>query len=181
MFRRENRGRVAALLSEESKRKRQRINTTNIQITFVAWILEFTAGLIHLPVRFIKDKSIARLLIVLDIIVNFILIPIVYVLNNDVNKGIIVAEGWFQGFRKLISRRSTVVPEQNNEGENPGNPNPNPNPIPAPIPTISANIAALETRDHRHGNNLPQATSDGFTAQQLHPVTDELKVHKWFI
>ena len=164
----EHRGHVRALLTEEAKLKRQRTNTVNIQITFISWLLELIGGLIILPIRFIEVKWIVRWLILSDIVVNFILIPIVYVLNNDVNKGIIVAEGWLRGFRMLMNRRSIVAPEQNNEEHNPGNPNL----VPVPIPTISGNIAELENRDHRRGNNLRQATSDGFTTQRLFAVAD---------
>ena len=89
-----------------------------------------------------------------------------YVLNNDVNKAVIVAEGWVRGFRRLINCGSTVVPEQNNDVENPGNPNP----IPVPIPR---NTVGLRNRDQ--GNNLHQATSVGFTSQRLYAVEDAVE------
>ena len=153
------------MLYEETKRKRQRTKTINIQITVISWSLEFIAGLIFILIWFIENR---RIVIISDMVVNFILIPLVYVMNNDVNKGIIVAEGWLRGFRRLINQRFTVVPNQNNEGENPGNRNP----VPAPIPSISRNIAERENRERRRGNNLCQATSVGFTAQRLYAATD---------
>ena len=89
-------------------------------------------------------------------------------LNNDVNKAVVEAEGLFRGFRRLINLESAVAPEQNNEADNPGNPNP----APVRIPTSSRNISELENRVHRHSNNFCQATSVGFTDQRLYAVED---------
>ena len=167
----DTRGHISALLSEESKRKRQRSNTINIQMTFISWSLEFIAGVTYLPVRFIKIQSLAMVLIMLDIILNFIFIPMSYVLNNDVNKAIIVAHGWLQGFRRLLSPGSIVVPEQQENGENPGNPDI----VPNPIPSVSGNIAVLENRGHRLVNNRLHNTSSGFTPQPLYAVENAVE------
>ena len=140
-------------------------------MTFISWSLEFIAGLFCWIHWISKNEVIVRWFVLSDIVLNFILLPMSYVLNNDVNKAIIVADGWVQGIRRLINRKSIVVPEQNNEVENPGNPNP----IPFPIPTISRNIDALENQGHRHGNNFSQPTSVGFTTQQLPTVADQIE------
>ena len=137
-------------------------------MTFISWSLEFIAGLIIFLFWFIKNPVVVKWLALLDIVINFILIPISYVLNNDINKAVIVAQGWVQGFRRLINRESRVAPKQNNGVENPGNANP----VPVPIPTSSRNISELANRGQRHRNNLRQATSVGFTAQQLNTVED---------
>ena len=140
-------------------------------MTFISWSLEFIAGLTYLPVRFMKIRWVVSWLVILDIVLNFILIPMSFVFNNDVNKAIIVAHGWVQWFRRLINRGPIVAPKQQDEEENP----PNPNPIPAPIPTISGNIDALENRGNTHGNGLPRATSSGFMSQQLYPVENTIE------
>ena len=137
-------------------------------MTFISWSLEFIAGFCYLPIRFAKNQWVVRCFGLADLVFNFILIPMSYVLHNDVNKAIIVAEGWVLGFRRLINREPSNDPEQNNEVENPVNPNP----LPVPIPTISRNISELENRGRRHGNNVCQRTSIGMTAQQLDTVAD---------
>ena len=159
------------MLSEESKRKRQRANTINIQMTFISWLLEFFAGLMYITIRFIKNRVVLNLLGISDIILNFVLIPMTYVLNNDVNKAIIVAHGWVQGFRRLINLGSVVVPEENNEEENPANPDT----APVRIPTTSRNIVERKNRRRRRNNNRRQGNSEGFTSQRLYAVADAME------
>ena len=136
-------------------------------MTFISWSLEFIAGITYLPVRFIKFQSVQVFLVLLDTVLNFTLIPMSYVLNNDVNKAIIVAHGWLQGVRRLISRGSIVVPEQHDDPVNPGNPDP----VPNPIPSISGNIDALDNRFH----NRLRTMSSGFTSQPLYAVENAVQ------
>ena len=102
------------LLSEESRRKRKRSNAINIQITFITWLLEFSAGILCAVVYFTASKVASRWLAFLDMTLNFILIPSSYIINNDVNKAVIIAHGWIQGFRRMFSLTTPDEPNQDN-------------------------------------------------------------------
>ena len=140
-LRSENKSSLAALLSEDSKRKRQRTNTINIKMTFISWLLEFTAGAIIIPTRY-YSPTVGRWVAGADIVLNFILIPASYVMHNEVNRKVIIADGWIRGCRRLLtSSTPTVDPAQNNDQgaiNNPGS-------VPPPIRTIAGNIKALDS------------------------------------
>ena len=102
-------------LSEESKRKRQRSNAINIQITFMTWLFEFTAGILCAVVYFIDSKVASRWIGFIDITLNFLLIPSSYIINHDVNKALILAHGWIQGFRRMFNHENHNEQPHNNE------------------------------------------------------------------
>ena len=141
----ENKEFIKACLSEESKRRRRRQYSVNIRMTTISWALEFTCGLLAIGyLTFYHSHqsesydSIVFIGLLLDQFINFVLIPGSLVLNNDVNKDIVVDHGWCQGLRNaFVSSKVSPVP---------GNPQEHPvvhNPIPRPIPTISGNLEML--------------------------------------
>ena len=86
-------------MSEESRIKRRRINKVNIQITAIAWSIEFATGLIACGLRAQSqnpDSSVELTvgIIVIDACLNFIIIPSIYLLNNENSKKRIIDEGW---------------------------------------------------------------------------------------
>ena len=99
------------MLNEEAKVKRNRSNIINIQIAFIAWLLELMAGLVCWITYFIDSKVASRWLGISDMALNFIFIPLSYVLNNDVNKAVIVGNGWIQGLGSLFRKDSEVAQE----------------------------------------------------------------------
>ena len=95
----QNKSFLETVLSEESRIKRRRINKVNIQITAIAWSIEFATGLIACSLRAQAqnpDSSVELTvgIILIDACLNFIIIPSVYLLNNESNKKRIINEGW---------------------------------------------------------------------------------------
>ena len=75
----------------------------NIQITAIAWSIEFATGLIACSLRAQAqnpDSSVELTvgIILIDACLNFIIIPSVYLLNNEGNKKRIINEGWSKIF-----------------------------------------------------------------------------------
>ena len=99
------------MLNEEAKVKRNRSNIINIQIAFIAWLLELMAGIVCWITYLIDSKVASRWLGISDMALNFIFIPLSYVLNNDVNKAVIVGNGWIQGLGSLLRKDSEVAQE----------------------------------------------------------------------
>ena len=95
----QNKSFLETVLSEESRIKRRRINKVNIQITTIAWSIEFATGLIACSLRAQSqnpDSSVELTvgIILIDCCLNFIIIPSIYLLNNENSKKRIIDEGW---------------------------------------------------------------------------------------
>ena len=142
-------------------------------MTFISWFLEFTTGVGGVVIRLFNDLDIDIInwLVFIDVCLNFIIIPSSYILNNEVNKKLIIANGWCKGFRRLF-QTNKVNPVQNEELELAVVPAP----VPPPIPTISGNINALlqQNLPENIANNLERSfetAADRQSAQNSHTPT----------
>ena len=132
----ENKDSVNASLSEESRIKRNRKNTINLQMTIISWSLEFVAGLISLIIvrrshllpagnvvvdSYISDYIMRVFIFFSPVFLNFILIPSSYLTNTAINKKIIIVEGWWKWLTKIFSPER-VSPTQNEAQEENRNP-----------------------------------------------------------
>ena len=81
-FRWENGEALEKLLSEDSRRKRNRNITINIQMTAISWLVEFVAGIIVLvTATFIMNDYTSQILAVTDSFLCFVVIPSSYILK----------------------------------------------------------------------------------------------------
>ena len=94
-------------------------------MTIISWMLELLASIICLIYYFVDDGGVGRFFGILDVVLNFIIIPTSYNLNNDVNKVIIEAEGWFSGMLQVLNiNKGTEGEVENGEHERHCNNNP---------------------------------------------------------
>ena len=102
-------------------------------MTAFSWSLEFITGLTLLGVTLTvhdpeSNVDIIAFLVIVDGILNFVVIPSTYILNNQDIKALIIAGGWGKLFR-LQNRAYEDNSRQNR--------------LPVPIPTVSGNIQAI--------------------------------------
>ena len=142
-FRSDNKQFLQIALSEESIIKRRRKNKVNIQMTGISWLIEFGTGMIAMAINIYSknpdsnDDLICSIIIV-DACLNFILIPSSYLVNNEVNKTLIIAEGWCRIFKRRVkSNKVNPSVENANEAQIVADQQQ------APICTISGNVRAL--------------------------------------
>ena len=87
-------------------------------MTIISWMLELLASIICLIYYFVYDGGVGRFFGILDVVLNFIIIPTSYNLNNDVNKVIIESEGWFSGMLRVLNiNKGTEGEVENGESE----------------------------------------------------------------
>ena len=134
------------LLSEDSRARRSKRQVINLQMAVIAWSLEFISGLLLLIYWFLsEDKNHQLALIMIDILLRFIVIPGSYLLNTEVNKALIVAEGWWKSLRTTF-RSNKIQPSNNQNQQNNLELMPitrRLRPIPNPISSITGNLIAL--------------------------------------
>ena len=134
------------LLSKDSRARRSKRQVINLQMAVIAWSLEFISGLLLLIYWFLsEDKNHQLALIMIDILLRFIVIPGSYLLNTEVNKALIVAEGWWKSLRTTF-RSNKIQPSNNQNQQNNLELMPitrRRRPIPNPISSITGNLIAL--------------------------------------
>ena len=112
---------MIASLSKESILKRRRKNIIGMQITAISWMLEFLASNLVL-VRFwgwqtsMNTEWTDRIIFLFILVVNIILIPGSYMLNDEAMKLLILANSWTSVFRSNLVkcfRRNDSLNENN--------------------------------------------------------------------
>ena len=154
-------------LSETAKLKRRRIGKVNIQMTAISWLLELFTGLVAMGITIHSqnpesDIDFIACIIIIDACLNFILIPSSYLLNNEVNKTMIIAGGWCRIFRRRV-QANKIIPAPNNVERDQRDPNLQP----APIRTIYGNVQALAIQRNDVTNENLNKDFIMLTANQL--------------
>ena len=106
IFRHENKSSIDALLTEDSKRRRNRQKIVGIQMTMVSWFLELLTGVLMMILNlFGTGKGTLHtlvtdhyILVFIDVFLCGVLIPSTYILNGDIIKEEIVENGWRKYF-----------------------------------------------------------------------------------
>ena len=86
------------LLSSTSRSRRNRKNILNIQITILAWLVEFTGFLLVFLGSFIfrgKDSIVTGSMQTFTFFVYFVMVPSVFLVNDPYIKGIIIESSWY--------------------------------------------------------------------------------------
>ena len=140
------RNNAEALLSEDARNRRHRTQAINLQMVVIAWSLEFISGLLVMVFWFfVDDKNDQLALILIDILLRFVIIPGSYLLNTEVSKALVVAEGWWKSIRVSFSSNK-IQPINNQDVEikmELRQVSGRPRPTPKPISTISGNLVAF--------------------------------------
>ena len=63
-------------------------------MTIISWMLELLASIICLIYYFVDDGGVGRFFGILDVVLNFIIIPTSYNLNNYVVDGALRGDFW---------------------------------------------------------------------------------------
>jgi hypothetical protein len=97
---------LSKVLSSSSKSRRHRRNILNIQITILAWLVEFTGGFLIFLGSFIlrHQNSIVTLsLQTFTFILYFVLVPSIFLINDPHFKGVIIESKWYATFLNIFS------------------------------------------------------------------------------
>ena len=108
------------LLSDSSKARRHRRNLLNLQITVLAWIIEFLGVSGFLVGSFIvghTNTTATFILQTFSAIFNFILLPGVLSISNSDFKAALADSVWYQNWIERFS----PMPEHKNENEEDAN------------------------------------------------------------
>ena len=106
------------LLTDSSKARRHLRRVLNIQITLLAWFVEFVGFFVFVLGSYLlgeKSSLTAFILQILSYALNFIIVPCIFLINNDQFKTNILESKWYQALIKKFSPLPTYQNEENDE------------------------------------------------------------------
>ena len=126
LFRSQKKSFLDLVLSDQEKIRRRKKTTVGIQMTLLSWTLEVISGVSAFAlILFISRQDtleiIAKLLIIFNHCLYFIFIPLSYLINTEVIKAIVYAQGWLRLSKSCIpsflQRSRQVEPEHDDNLE----------------------------------------------------------------
>ena len=106
------------LLSDSSKARRHLRRVLNIQITLLAWFVEFVGFFVFVLGSYLlgeKSSLTTFILQILSYALNFIIVPCIFLINNDQFKTNVLDSKWYQALIKKFSPLPTYQNEENDE------------------------------------------------------------------
>ena len=106
------------LLTDSSKARRHLRRVLNIQITLLAWFVEFVGFFVFVLGSYLlgeKSSLTTFILQILSYALNFIIVPCIFLINNDQFKTHILESKWYQALNKKFSPLPTYQNEENDE------------------------------------------------------------------
>ena len=106
------------LLTDSSKARRHLRRVLNIQITLLAWFVEFVGFFVFVLGSYLlgeKSSLTTFILQILSYALNFIIVPCIFLINNDQFKTHILESKWYQALIKKFSPLPTYQNEENDE------------------------------------------------------------------
>ena len=71
----------------------------------IGWLVEILGTLCHVLFLWLNNMGLAGMHYV-EAVIMFIIIPLVFLMNDDDTKGVIIDEGWIQGLKYLAGLRN---------------------------------------------------------------------------
>ena len=97
------------VLPEDDVARNQKRSLISFQMCFTAWVYESVAVIFQVLVPLFNYIGISNVYYS-DVILSFVVIPSVYLMNNDDTKQIILNENWYQGLRHMLGIYTQILP-----------------------------------------------------------------------
>ena len=75
----------------------------------ITWLIEVISSLMLVAIPSMNSFGYRRLHHT-DCIITLIIIPAVYIINDEETRGVIAEESWYQGFRYILGIRNQIIP-----------------------------------------------------------------------
>ena len=98
-------------MSDKSRIRRRKLFDVNIKITFIVWLTEFIGSLllVFIPKIFGHGQIGTEAGFALSVTFYFVLLPFLYMVNNDDVKNTIADDSWFHAIRGIFNKTNVQV------------------------------------------------------------------------
>ena len=97
--------------SEKSFERNKKRSLVSLKMCVISWLIELMGGVFAVSLVSLHNLGFHNLHYP-DCIIMTLIIPLVHLMNDEVTKGIIAEEGWYQGIRDLLGIYVQVAPNQ---------------------------------------------------------------------
>ena len=80
-----------------------------MKVCIITWLVEFFSTFSFVAYTSLKTFGYRKLHYP-DCIITFLIIPAVYVINDEETRGVIADENWYRGFRHMLGIRNEIIP-----------------------------------------------------------------------
>ena len=96
------------VLSDTNYKLGKKRSLVSLRMCIIGWIVEIFGTLCHVLFLWLNNMGLAGLHHV-EAVTMFIVIPLVYLMNDEDTKGVIIDEGWWQGLKHMLGLRNTTT------------------------------------------------------------------------
>ena len=97
------------VLSDENYEREKKRSLVSLKVCLISWFIEFMSSLSFVTFAFMHNIGLQHHHYP-DCIMTFVIIPIVFLMNDEETKGIIAEENWYQGIRHMLGIYKRVTP-----------------------------------------------------------------------
>ena len=102
-------GHLNGALSDESYERGNKRSLVSLKVCIITWLVEFSSTFSFVAYTSLKSFGYRKLHYP-DCILTFLIIPLVYLINDEETRGVIAEENWYQGFRYILGTRTEIIP-----------------------------------------------------------------------
>ena len=84
----------------------------SLRVSVMGWLCELAGGVISLSTPKLLFKSGFSHLYYFDTLIMFVVIPFVYLVNDEEVKGVIYEKGWYKGLTYIVGNANQIAPQK---------------------------------------------------------------------
>ena len=86
-----------------------------LRVSFIGWLCELVGSVMSLLKPKLLFESGFSHMYYSDSLIMFVIIPLVYLVNDEEVKGVIYEKGWYKGLRHMVGNANKIAPQDSSE------------------------------------------------------------------
>ena len=86
-----------------------------LRVSFIGWLCELVGSVMSLLKPKLLYESRFSHMYYSDSLIMFVIIPFLYLVNDEEVKGVIYEKGWYKGLRHMVGNANEIAPQDTNE------------------------------------------------------------------
>ena len=87
----------------------------SLKVSFIGWLCELVGSVMSLLKPKLLYESRFSHMYYSDSLIMFVIIPFLYLVNDEEVKGVIYEKGWYNGLRHMVGNTNKIAPQESRE------------------------------------------------------------------